>query len=660
MNGGRPIRVRIGSVGARGAGKTYWLFGLLRALRGENHVRLGRAAEEYYQRLESQARDGSFEPTEEATPRLEVTVPNDLIPGCLMPEMAPDRMITLEFIDGGGKDLFASRKCPPRRGRSKSVPLRRLIDRCDALLFFIDPVFSKNREKRDRHLARAEQRARVTVTEIVRRRANRYLPMVFILTRADRFDRLPNEEQDEIARWCECLFGILNQEYAPLRGYNPSSLLGPQESLFFPVFKGDDLPLIMEPLVRLLAVRTEARRFDRHHRIPASLILALAALAFVAVTFLFLPILSTHLPQSFRAAVSSLTKRRQADAPSRVPFFVRELQAIPDEADPRGEKYLLLAQAIGYFEASSPPDASLLNTAIAEAVHRLSEALCFPERSVDEQWRAARFFSGLTAAQLRRWDTEQVPYSVFLPAAIDEIARQRVTSQLVNLVEQSSQNATPPEETLRKVADFLRQEEQNIAKLNILGRGGVTAEMRAAGDFLRDRLEEDGYTVHLRFEVLERGEAADSRLAGHVLFPAAGKDDSLQVLKGAILPTGESAKPAEITRRLPIARELTFGLVPCYRLPDGRIECSDNPADFSDRVDFARFRGHSLEILGFPALLEGESRADDITLSDGTRLAMSVLPDSPIPALLWRIALSIQTGQTGSASHTDDLSSPGE
>lgn len=644
MSSEQPIRVRVGSAGDSGAGKTRWLFGLLRALACDKRARLGAAARKYLQFLSRQDRDGGLRPTDGVFPRLEVSFPNGLIPGRLMPQLAADRMIRLEFVDIGGGELAAE------------TTFTQLIDSCDALLYFIDPVFSKDPDKRARHLARAEGQVRAAVAEIVRRRANRYLPMVFLLTRVDRLVRLPDEQRDEIDLWRERVFDLFSQEYAPLRGYNPPSLVGPQEALFFPVSDQDDLSQIVEPLARLLAVRTEAERFDRDRRAPA-LVTALVALVVLGVMFFYLPTLRALLPESIGAWTGALFEGEKEAEPSRVPYYVRELETLPDWDDPSGKKNLLVAQAIGYLGDARRPDAPELSEAIGSAVRRLSEALCFPERTVEQQWRAALFFSGLTPAQLRPWDTEQVPYSVFLPAAIDEIARQRICARTVRTAEEALQGGQPPQETLRLLADALRQEEQEASKLDIIGPDGAIAEVRDAVRYLGDRLKEGGYTVHLRFELLARGENADPELAGHALFPAAGKDDSLEVLKGVLLPIEDQTKPVEIDRRLPLARELTFGLVPCRRLPDGRIECSDNPADFSDRVDFARYRGRSLWMFGFPAVPQGEPAPDEIALADGTRLAMTVTPEIPIPALL-RTAARIVSEETAPDRREDP--SPGE
>lgn len=299
-----PKTLRIGIYGCTNAGKTTFLYALLEYWMARKRI-LPRntAVLEFIERTAAEVEAyGSVRPTTAESTDLAFTLRRDRSEG--------DLDITCRDLRGEllSDDLDVTN---PAKG---SGALRGQIEECDAFLFFFDPTAKEHQTAPERHYEREFQRAEKFLDAVLSTRENRYLPIVFVLTHHDQWQR-DAVVSANVQRWKTRLIDRMREAYrSRYKGLRPPVLTN-REQVFVETaaaVRSDESNQRLEAVIhRLAALSRRCKEFRRG--VAFWLVAALASIAIVIPATLYILSLPPHEPpgKTPGKTVAELLKRHE-------------------------------------------------------------------------------------------------------------------------------------------------------------------------------------------------------------------------------------------------------------------------------------------------------------------------------------------------------------
>jgi hypothetical protein len=203
------------------------------------------------------------------------------------------------------------------------------IENCDAFLFFFDPTAKETKAAPDQHYDNEFRRAEQFMEQVLDKRGNRYLPIVFVLTHHDEWRDDPRITA--MARtWRTRVAGRIRELYKDhMKGFRPGVLTDP-ERIFMSTAAVEPTPSAKQGLedviLRLASAASECSRFKQRMRKRV----AWGVAAAVAVTLLPLAVIALlglggSPPDSLKPGVETPIARMLDDYAKAVP------KAIPSD-----------------------------------------------------------------------------------------------------------------------------------------------------------------------------------------------------------------------------------------------------------------------------------------------------------------------------------------
>lgn len=546
----------------------------------------------------------------------------------------------LTFRDLRGEFLAHEVDDLRRVGKQASIP--RQVRECNSFVFFFDPTSEDAPEQIEAHHTRELRRAERFIDYVLAERQNRYLPILFVLTRLDRWEA-NHDLRKRIGDW----IGRVNQKLKTayrraLGGHFPQRLVDPMATtLCISSVRENQAEQVVDRLGELVQECAEFNQRDRRHlrSVLGSLILTLGLFA-VLVLGIFWWVGGDGKPQLPKQPRTTVQEWTADEVRTQLAGLDRVLAA-----HPRGRTLPTLddARALNTFLRWLPAkleftrnDANFpagvrreMETALERLVNTIQLKLDAPPgEPVDPRWK-------VIVAYL-----EDVPPAVDQPALEQlrgdawALGRQRLVRQLAEILRRRERVDSPPQDAILEILSTLRHEEQEIQSVRIGGlkaQEALLSELRTTATFLEVRKNTRMMTA--RFQL------TSARLIG---VNVSQTERGLQLLSpGKALPKYILLQPSRVD-----AREVKFTtLQPNYPVEIGlgspvtlRLAIWNEPAgDFDTLKDFdlaAPGQAGPLAPLGLPLLVLGQTRVQKQLEWQGYELKFDWLDLPRAPGLL--------------------------
>ncbi len=411
-----------------------------------------------------------------------------------------------EFLAHEVDDLGRAARSTPRQA---SIPHQ--VRECNSFVFFFDPTSEDAPEQIEAHYARELRRAGRFIDYVLAERQNRYLPILFVLTRLDRWEADP-DLRARITDWITRVNQLLRTSYRrALDGHFPSRLVDPlATTLCISSLRSHETEQVVERLGDLVQECEEFHQRDRRRLrgVLASLALTLGLFALVtAGVFWWIGDTATGKPTSTRPPRTDVRLWSSDEVRAHLAEVERLLSAHPP-----GKTLPSLAEARSLNEAFRWLPVKLEATRTDTA---------FPTKLRTEMTATLERLVGVVQAKLEpvsgeplqtRWELvqaylEDVPDVAGLPALEQlrgdawALGRQQFVQQLAGILERREAVESPPLETIIEALSALRTEEQELKRVRI---GGLKAqhdlidEVQTAATFLEVYKNSRRYRANFR------------------------------------------------------------------------------------------------------------------------------------------------------------------
>jgi hypothetical protein len=269
----KPRILNVGIYGCTRAGKTRFLFELLRHWERSRRILVASAScQQFLRTVDGEIeKHGDSMPTAAVSPEIAVTIDRgDKEPPWQVTFRDLRGELLTDELDGG--DALA------REGMMSSQ-----VEKCDAFLFLFDPSASSSSNARELHHEHELRRAELFIAYVLDRRQNDYLPIAFVHTHGDVW-REDGEVSAASERWSDRVHGVLARQYRRLRGHCPPCLTDPDRVFFNTAAaeESDEAKKKLELVVEQLLDSTKACKSFKERDRKRMAVIAVAAKTLVA------------------------------------------------------------------------------------------------------------------------------------------------------------------------------------------------------------------------------------------------------------------------------------------------------------------------------------------------------------------------------------------
>lgn len=641
--------INVGIYGCTHAGKTQFLFQLLRYWQQTRQVELSETAKRFLADREREIKLYQRPiATAAATEGIAVTVLKE------SDGLWPNELLTLVFRDLRG-ELLSDELDKLDKGSSivREGVIPKQVRECDAFLFFFDPTSSENPDDIDRHHERELRRAEVFIKYVHQVRQNRLLPVVFVLTHLDQW-----EHNDDICRragcWFEKVHAKLQQVHKllHLREF-PASLTDPERICFqvSSVREREEALLQLDATVKqLLSLCRDAEKYVRSlresgRRAVLASVATLAIVVALALSFWFADTPSS--PDDEQVPIAETPEEvvldRLEDLRNVLARHPRDGR-LPNMEDAKQVNdhlrwlVLRLAATPGENDALSPDTLTSMRKALDEIGALVLRKLNPSGHS------AARVLPVLATYLQDLPDLSSIsPELAQAQDAYWEVYRKAVLEQLSEILERRRAVGSAPFDTLDEVIQTLRNIEKEVHESRVFGtrkKDTLLKDIRNALTFCEDRKKYGTYSVSFRVENARHESDEPKWRSLTIKSPGQRSPDF------GLKP--ENNGPGVAYRTKQESYQLTLGLgspVTCEVSVldvDGRRKASA-PAAEVWRTEWKKHltaNPSPLDPLGLP-LLSGAEGGFKLHLEE-EGMVMDLIFVAKVPPLLWEAATRVQ------------------
>jgi GTPase SAR1 family protein len=482
-----PETLRIGIYGCTNAGKTTFLHALLEYWTDQKRIiPKNTAVLGFMQRTAAEVEAyGSVRPTTAESTDLSITLRRD--------KNESDLEITCRDLRG---ELLSDDLDATAPGNANG-PLRGQIQECDAFLFFFDPTAREHQAAPDKHYDREFQRAEKLLEAVLSTRENRYLPIVFVLTHHDQWQRDATIIAN-VQRWKTRLIDRMKELYRTrYKGLRPNVLTN-REQIFIETAATEqtaDSNRRLEAVIHRLA--TLSRRCKGFLSIVRRRFLLIAMLASIAV---LIPVVLLLLPRGSPEpkpgkTIAALLDRHAKDLGVGMPA---EASQIADYAI-KLHRILVDLLTVSGGEVNSEPQPTATDvTAAARMLEDAAQKLMKEGKAAEVDRDTRLQLLGVTLGGLQRpaegtTDPLTPAYELYW-----RIADDKTRASLRTTVKERKNVGSPPRETLRRLAaqaEELRKEHESYAVAVTPQGEGLLTQLRETQSFCEDRVNAGAYSV---------------------------------------------------------------------------------------------------------------------------------------------------------------------
>lgn len=567
---------------------------------------------------------------------------------------------SLTFRDLRGEFLAHEVDSLAKPDAQASIP--RQVRECNSFVFFFDPTSEDAPDQVEAHHARELRRAGRFIDYVLAERQNRYLPILFVLTRLDRWEEDP-ALRDRADAWAGRVNEMLRKAYRrALGGHFPRRLAdGEATTLAISSVRGDEVEQVVDRLGELVVECDEFHRRDRKRLwgVMATLggtlglfaLLAVAVFWFVRQPDVTPPPNNTKQPRTtvrewtpdeVRTQLTDLDRLLGSHPPGRTLPTADEARALNAPF-----RWLPLKLEFTRTEAGFPAG---LRKEMAAALERLIGVVQAKlEPAVGEplaaRWRiAANYLEDVPEPAVFEGDPEGWSRALEqLRGDAWSLGRQQLVQQLADVLKRRDQVNSPPLDAVNEALSLLNHAEQDLKAVRI---GGLKAQSALIGDV---------QTTATFLDVRKKGYTARFRLvSGRVLGANVSEvERSLTLFRPidrrtlyVLETTRVDGREVAFRTRQP-EYTVEFGLGGPVVLQLGIwSEAGDKPA-FVPLKDFdlsAKGQAGPLRVIGLPLSVLGQSAVQKKIDWQGYELTLEWLDLPRAPALLEEAAARLVGG----------------
>lgn len=553
---------------------------------------------------------------------------------------------TLTFRDLRGE--FLAQEVDDLRKAGKQAAIPRQVRECNAFVFFFDPTSEDAPDQIEAHHTRELRRATRFIDFVLAQRQNRYLPILFVLTRLDRWEKDQPTRKRAIA-WIDRVNEHLRAAYRRGLGthYPPRLVERNATTLCISSVRPQETEPVVERLADLVKDCAEFKTGDRGR--TRSIIAAIAVLVGLFSAFAALAFFLVREPQKNAPGTRTPAKAvrewtadevtTQLDELDRVLAVHPSGRTLPALADtkPLNEAFRWLPVKIEWTRADTnfTPKLRQRMQVTLERLITLVEAKLDPPpgEPLETRWQVVSQY--LEDAP----EVEQQPELERIRNRAWTLAQQQLAQQLATILKRREAVASPPADALIEVLTALRTQEQDLRRVRIgalKAQQALLAEVQTAATFLEDRKNTKRYAARFRLvgarlvqtnaDEVRRGLAWNSP---NEFFDAT--EAGFNVL---LMPTRLDA--SEVTYRTRQADyEVRFGLGGPVLLR--LLRWNETTEKFDDLHDFdltAKGVAGPLRALGLPLLVPGQTTVQKKVEWQGYEITFELTDLPAVPALL--------------------------
>jgi hypothetical protein len=171
---------------------------------------------------------------------------------------------TLTFRDLRGEFLAQEVDDLHKAGQQQQAAIPRQVRECNSFVFFFDPTSEDAPDQLEAHHERELRRAGRFIDYVLAQRQNRYLPILFVLTRLDRWEEDP-ELQASVSAWIDRVNEKMRTAYRKALGKHfPPRLVDPLATMLcISSVRANEVEPVVERLSELVQDCAEFQSADR-------------------------------------------------------------------------------------------------------------------------------------------------------------------------------------------------------------------------------------------------------------------------------------------------------------------------------------------------------------------------------------------------------------
>lgn len=495
-------KIKIGIYGRTQAGKTRYLFELLRHWETERYVlSQSRSCQDFLRSCCSQIESsGGTTPTSVAVglsqEDLTVTVH---YPTASAPLTFTFRDLRGELLEGEIDNLESLKR---------DGLISQQVTQCDCFLFFFDPTSWEDPKQLKQHHDRELRRAEMFVEYVLSTRQNKFLPILFLATRLDEWESREDIWQHSEAWLCKVHEKLKQLYHRYLAPHFPAKLIDRDETcLRVTVHRPKILDENVDKIVRLVG---ECRKFHQRdkkltQRVGIAASITIFTFLLVGLLLLLLPSATQDDSSTSKADRQQISKLSDDDINRKLEeindflttYRTGSLQISPDDAKALNDYVTWLVLAINTGRASRLEDvrpemleslesvASTIARYIATIKTVDEESLSLIETLLSDVGDVTTVSPPLSQLQSRFWELKQLA----------------ISERLGSTMAQRDQIGSTPSECLKDLIDILNKEESQVERVNVFGstsKKDLLELIRTARAFCMDRRTTGKYSAKMR------------------------------------------------------------------------------------------------------------------------------------------------------------------
>jgi len=635
----KESELKIGVYGRTAAGKTRFLYELLHHWETDRCF-LSRTptCNEFLQRASSQIeKHGGTKATEPTASQEGISVsvqrPDD------------DRPVGFTFRDLRGELLEGEIDNLESLKRDGLIPQQ--VAQCDAFLFFFDPTSWERPTQLAKHHARELRRAEMFIEYVLSTRQNKFLPIVFVVTRLDEWEEdetIGQLTEDWLRKAHERLQGRYETHLAP---HFPTILVDKDHTCCrISALRSGSLNGVVEKATTLVEECDKFRRKDRRRTLYIG---AAAAVFLVIVCFVggFLLVQEgASDPISGNSSGSgadrvTIGEQTETDIAKHLEEIEKLLSVHPRDPELVTEddakamnghlKWLMLTattQGVQMDESTRGELSQTIDT-IASAISRQAsqadgdyeQAVLIIGEYLDGVADASSFSEPLSKSQQEYWT----------------LARSAVSHELGGIMARRHRLGSSSQECLKDIIETLKTQEVEVEQANVFGpspRKNLLEAIRTAQDFCEDRSKTGAYGVTMRIVL--------ARLQGDGLLMLA--PHAITIQSSGMAPVDFSLTPSRVDESnvhfssKSTSFDLEVGIGDSLLCTVSSYDRTEKTWSEKERFELIQGDVGPFSAIGMPLLRTNRSDVTKQLQKNGYQIKLEFSKFPSVPRLLWEAA----------------------
>lgn len=416
---------------------------------------------------------------------------------------ASDEKVNYRFHDLRGETLedeidgLDSPKKPNHGGL-----LNGQVKHCDVFLFFFEPESWEKRQEVDEHHRRELRRARIFVQHVLDSRQNQYLPIIFVISRADCWES--DEKVKKLADiWGKGAIKILEEAYKKkLQTHFPDALV--TENLVIAITSAkrpDDVKKVLRNAQDLLRECRKFRQKDWGHMLPFVYV-ASAIIALVVGLAIWIGISDTT-PTDGKGPVPPVLEQNDKYILTRVQKLLSTLSELAHVNDPKDSRIKDANTELIWLVTTMNVKTKDIQDATRKEIHRVATELndLFIKAANGSENGLAlltQYLNGVGDVSVLSEDLTSLQKVKYWKQQ-----RMMITNALAEIMQTMNAIKSDPVTSLTKLAEKLDTSRQAIQQVDVFGpdaKKNLLSEIDVASEFCKKYAKEKKYGTTLTID----------------------------------------------------------------------------------------------------------------------------------------------------------------